>query len=237
MQAAETCKHKLFEGRTTYLWMDLMRSGKMAFGGMTQIDDLERRRDELLGELAAVGDFRPGRLIGITRKCGKAACRCARPDAPGHSGWALTRRIKGRLARRGVPRHALERTREQVAEYERFKALSRRFVEANEALCRARPKGGPGRGAGRRKRGAREQPAGLFTTDLTAEIERLSGSGADELDFERFETAVRRRALGLAERRLNISSTTFTEYAGVRRNQTVPPSAQVVAVSVVSALT
>ena len=111
------------------------------------IDELERRRHDLFGELAAIGDFRPGRLIEIRRKCGKPTCHCARPGDPGHPGWALVRRLGGRLLSRGVPRGALEETRAQIAEHHRFKELSRRLVEASEALCRARL--AAGRDAGR----------------------------------------------------------------------------------------
>ena len=57
------------------------------------------------------------------------------------------RQVKGRTVTRGVPSAALERTRAQIAEYKRFRVLSREFVEASEALCRARLK--TGRGAGR----------------------------------------------------------------------------------------
>lgn len=38
--------------------------------------------DALLGELAAVGDFRPGSLVETHRKCGKPTCHCARPGDP-----------------------------------------------------------------------------------------------------------------------------------------------------------
>ena len=111
------------------------------------IERLQRRRDVLREELAAVGDLRPGTLVEITRKCGKPTCHCARPGDPGHRGWALSRSVGGRRVNRGVPRHALDEARAQLAEHERFKDLSRDFVEANEELCRARLKAG--RDAGR----------------------------------------------------------------------------------------
>ena len=118
------------------------------------LDELERRRDELLGELAAVGDLRPGKLTEITRKCGRPSCHCARAGDPGHPGWALVRRVEGRLLRRGVPRDAVGETRAQVAEHGRFKDLARRFVEASEALCRARLKAGRDGGRGAQKGGS-----------------------------------------------------------------------------------
>lgn len=115
--------------------------------GTENIEGLERRRDALLGELAAVGDLRPGSLVRVHRKCGKPTCHCARAGDPGHPGWTLMRRVDGKTVTRGVPRAALEETRAQAAEHKRFKALSRRFVEASEELCRARLKAG--RDAGR----------------------------------------------------------------------------------------
>ena len=111
------------------------------------IDELERRRRDLLGELAEIGHLRPGRLVEKRRKCGKPTCHCARPGDPGHPGWALVRRVGDRIVSRGVPRGALAETRTQIAEHARFKDLSRRLVEASEELCRARLKAG--RDAGR----------------------------------------------------------------------------------------
>ena len=61
--------------------------------------------------------------------------------------------------------------------------------------------GRPGRGAGRPKRGLRDALTAGFATDLAAEVDALLGDGAaDGVDLEALETAVRRRALGLAAR-------------------------------------
>ena len=118
------------------------------------IEELTRRRDSLREALAEVGDVRPGTLVEITRKCGKPTCRCARPGEPGHPGWALMRQVRGRTVTRGVPRAALELTEAQIAEYKRFRDLSREFVEASEALCRARLKAGRGGGRAAQKGGS-----------------------------------------------------------------------------------
>ena len=104
------------------------------------IEGLRRTRDEIRNELASIGDFRPGTLLEISRKCGKPGCRCAKPGNPGHRGWALVRSVGGRRVNRGVPRAALEITRAQIAEHARFKELARRLVEASEVLCRAQLK-------------------------------------------------------------------------------------------------
>ena len=53
----------------------------MTDGG--DIDRLRRIRDELRGELGAIGDFRPGAPVEFARKCGKPICHCARPGDPG----------------------------------------------------------------------------------------------------------------------------------------------------------
>ena len=112
---------------------------------MARVDDIEglrRTRDEIRRELASIGDFRPGTLLEITRKCGKPGCRCAKPGNPGHRGWALARSVGGRRVNRGVPREALELTRAQIAEHARFKELARRLVEASEEFCRAQLRAG-----------------------------------------------------------------------------------------------
>ena len=121
---------------------------------LEDIEQLERRRDRLRDELAAIGDFRPGILIEMTRKCGKPTCHCARPGDPGHRGWALSRNIGGKRVNRGVPTHALEQTRTQIAEHARFKDLSRRLVEASEELCRVRLKAGRDAGRAAQKGGS-----------------------------------------------------------------------------------
>ena len=118
------------------------------------IGQLLRGRDELRDELATLGDLRPGVLVEMTRKCGKPACHCAQEGDPGHPGWALSRMVGGKRVNRGIPAYALEQTRAQIAEHARFKELCGRFVEANEALCRARLKAGRDAGRDAKKGGS-----------------------------------------------------------------------------------
>ena len=62
-----------------------------------ELAELERRREELYRELSRVGDFRPGSLNEVRRKCGKPNCACAAPGHPGHGPqYNLTRRAEGR---------------------------------------------------------------------------------------------------------------------------------------------
>ena len=106
--------------------------------------DLQRRRllerrDSLKAELAAVGDMRPGSLVGRFRKCGKPSCHCALADSPGHGpSWSLTRQVGQQTKTRIIPAGpAVERTQAQIAEYRRFRELMRELVEISEQLCDA----------------------------------------------------------------------------------------------------
>ena len=93
---------------------------------------------------------------------------------------------------------ALEETRAQIAEHRRFRDLTRRLVEAGEALCRARLAAGRDAGRNAQERGLRGSLSESFPADLAAEIDTLAGPGpADAINFEALESAAR-YALGLA---------------------------------------
>lgn len=100
------------------------------------IEVLSKRQADLRAALAQVGDFRPGSLAERYRACGKPSCHCAQPGSPGHGPtWSLTHAVKGKTVTRVIPAEAVERTREQIGEYRRFRTLVRQFVEVSERLC------------------------------------------------------------------------------------------------------
>ena len=101
---------------------------------------LEHRRAALRAQLAAVGDLRPGSLVGRYRKCGKPNCHCAAPGAGGHGpSWSLTRAVGGKTVTTVIPAGpAVEATQKQLAECRRFRALTQAFVEVSAQLCDAR---------------------------------------------------------------------------------------------------
>jgi Family of unknown function (DUF6788) len=102
---------------------------------------LERRRAELFGLMAQVGDFRRGALNAVWRKCGKANCACAQPGHRGHGPqWNLTRRIGGKTVNVHLkPGPELEKVAREVAGHQRFADLVEEVTAVSEAICAARP--------------------------------------------------------------------------------------------------
>lgn len=104
------------------------------------IEELSAQSEALKSQLAAVGEMRPGSLVERYRKCGKPNCHCARRGARGHGpDWILTREVHGTTVTRAVPSGlAVQQTRAQIQEYQRFRALIRQLVEVNERICDTR---------------------------------------------------------------------------------------------------
>ena len=99
---------------------------------------LQKRRDEIHESLAAMGDLRPGSLVGRFRKCGKPNCHCAGEGSRGHGpSWSLTRKINGKTVTTIIPENAVSQTQEQIAEYRRLRVLTGELVEVSEKLCDA----------------------------------------------------------------------------------------------------
>ena len=83
-------------------------------------DELAVRREEICRALASLGELRPGSLFERHRKCGKPGCHCAREGHPGHGpNWVWTANVGGKSRTRAIPPGAVERTRAQIAEYQR----------------------------------------------------------------------------------------------------------------------
>jgi hypothetical protein len=105
------------------------------------IHSLEGRREQLLAQLAAIGNLRPGSLTERYRKCGKPNCHCATEPNGGHGpSFSLSRQVKGKTIIRIIPREAVAETRAQLAECQRFRSLSAELIEVSERLCDARLK-------------------------------------------------------------------------------------------------
>ena len=101
--------------------------------------ELEDQQHEIISQIAALGDFRPGTLIPRYRKCGKENCHCAAPDHPGHGpSWSLTWSVDGKTRTRVIPPDCVEETRAQIAEYQQFRTLVAQLVATSTEICDAR---------------------------------------------------------------------------------------------------
>ena len=109
--------------------------------GDASLDDLEQQRDRLYAQLAATGDFRRGSISENYRRCGKPNCACAQPDHPGHGPRYLwTRTVAGRGTKgRQLSAGEVDKVRGELANYQRFAAVTEQIVAVNEAICEARP--------------------------------------------------------------------------------------------------
>ncbi len=102
---------------------------------------LEQQRSALLSEMVQLGDFRSGSITSISGRCGKASCRCHRPQQPGHGpNFRLTRKVQGKtVSETFAPGAQLRKAQREVEAFHRFRQLSQRLLEVNEKICAARP--------------------------------------------------------------------------------------------------
>jgi hypothetical protein len=105
------------------------------------LPDLEKRRSQVLAEISALGDFRPGSISATSGRCGTLTCHCHKPDDPGHGpNFRLTYKIEGRTVTESFPSAAAQRKAErEVAGFRKYRELSRTLIETNEEICRTRP--------------------------------------------------------------------------------------------------
>jgi hypothetical protein len=105
------------------------------------IADLELERTQLLTQMAALQDFRPGSVTGIVRPCGKPTCHCARAEDPGHGPTLrLTYKSEGKTISEALSTPAAIRKAErEIGEFRKYQHISRDCIEVHEKICRLRP--------------------------------------------------------------------------------------------------
>jgi hypothetical protein len=103
--------------------------------------ELERRRADLLAEISQLSDFRPGSITATRGRCGNPNCHCHKPGESGHGpNLRLTYKLDGKTVTESFATRAAQRKAErEVAEFARYRELSRAFIEVNAQICRARP--------------------------------------------------------------------------------------------------
>jgi hypothetical protein len=101
------------------------------------LDALLLQREQLRSEVAHIGDMRPGSLVPRFRKCGKPSCHCAKKGEKGHGpSYSLTHPVEGKTVTRVIPvGGAVDRTREQLREYHRFRQLVQKLIAVSEQIC------------------------------------------------------------------------------------------------------
>ncbi len=102
--------------------------------------DLEATRTKLLQQFLGLGDFRPGTVSAVPRRCGKRKCHCAHPDDQGHPQFRLLRKVKGKsVAESFSTPTAFRKAALETSEYHRFQDLAAQLTAVNEQICRLRP--------------------------------------------------------------------------------------------------
>lgn len=98
-------------------------------------------RSSLLGQIAEIGDFQPGSVNSATRRCGKPACHCAKPDDPGHGPhFQLTQKVHGKTVTQNLPSpEAVRKAEREIAEFRKFHTLTGELIDVNRKICRLRP--------------------------------------------------------------------------------------------------
>jgi hypothetical protein len=105
------------------------------------LSDLLDRRSGLLRDLSHLGDFQPGSVTRVLRRCGKPSCRCAKPKALGHGPQVqLTQKVDGKTVTQTLSSAAEVRKAEtEIAEFRRFRNLTQDLLAVNREICRLRP--------------------------------------------------------------------------------------------------
>ena len=102
---------------------------------------LEAQRSAIQREISQLGDMRSGSITTTGGRCGNPRCHCRQRDDPGHGPfYRLTRKVDGKTATETFSTPAgLRKAEREVAEYHRFRDLSRDLLAVNEQICQARP--------------------------------------------------------------------------------------------------
>lgn len=103
---------------------------------MEDLPDIRQQRYRILGEIASLGDLRPGRLTSRFHRCVKPTCHWQKKGDLGHGpSHVLQFSSGGRQTRHSIPAAQAETVRARTEEYQRLCRLQRELVEVSEQLC------------------------------------------------------------------------------------------------------
>lgn len=126
------------KGLSSYTDSDNAVSIGDAMEQSVDLQELMKKREQILSTITSLSDFRPGSLVERYRRCGKPYCHCAKPGAKGHGpSYSLTRSVNGKTVTKIIPKDAVETTNRQLQEYHRFREAVSELTETNEKICDA----------------------------------------------------------------------------------------------------
>jgi uncharacterized protein DUF6788 len=105
------------------------------------LPELEKHRADLLARISQLADFRPGSITATQGRCGNPNCHCHKPGEAGHGpNLRLTYKVGGKTMTESFATPAAQRkAQREVAEFARYRELSRAFIDVNTQICRVRP--------------------------------------------------------------------------------------------------
>jgi hypothetical protein len=118
------------------------------------VAELEQRREQIAEQIAHLGDLRPGSVTSTSGRCGKPDCHCHQPGQPVHGpNFRLTYKLDGKSVSESLPTPAaIHKAEREVAEFRKFRQLSREFIQTNTEICRSRSAEGEPRTEPEKKR-------------------------------------------------------------------------------------
>jgi hypothetical protein len=84
-----------------------------------------------------LADFCPGSITSTQRRCGNPNCHCNKPGEAGHGpNLRLTYKAGGKTLTESFATPAAQRkAQREVAEFARYRELSRVFIDVNTQMC------------------------------------------------------------------------------------------------------
>jgi hypothetical protein len=98
-------------------------------------EELQRRRERLIGELGELQDFTPGSFQEERLACGKPGCHCALGGDERHGPYRSVHRYRfGKTAKRSVPAHLADEFKERCARWDAFQGAVDEIADINAEL-------------------------------------------------------------------------------------------------------
>jgi hypothetical protein len=101
------------------------------------LQQLEKRRADLLSRILGLGDFRAGSITATQGRCGNPNCHCHQCGEPGHGpNPRLTYKRNSKTVTESFSSPAeVRKAQREVEVFHRFRELSHELLEVNEKIC------------------------------------------------------------------------------------------------------